>query len=278
MDRDYTHLPTRFEQSEGNSETDVRSYPPNYHQNNVDSNVAKIDSTKAAKDEHNSETQPTPPEAMMKVWKFITDETNHRALIFIGTLTIALIYSGQLAQMIESNRISRKSLEDVQRAFVSPRKVEITPITANNPKQAVAVQIDFGWENNGTTPARALTQHMSTRWDAKPIPDDFVFQDEWLPGDERSIRATYISPKGSLGGGKFLVPSATLLQIYSGTLHVYYWGWAKYTDAFQQRHVTESCFELRSNGTAFDLKNGFPFHLDECARHNCVDDDCVVER
>jgi hypothetical protein len=195
-------------------------------------------------------------------------------IILVVTIRIACIYSAQLFQMVESNRINRDALESVQRAFVSPRRVEVTPIPDNKSKQAVGVQIEFGWDNNGTTPAKTLTQHISTRWDDKPIPDNFDFPDEWLPGEEHITNPTYIGPKSSLGGGIFIVPVPILMAIQKGTRHVYYWGWAKYHDVFSQEHLTEVCFELKSNGTPLGSTSNFPFRLDECTKHNCIDEDC----
>jgi hypothetical protein len=44
-------------------------------------------------------------------------------LLRVG-IKLAFIYSGQLTQMIESNRISRESLESVQRAFITYHSIQ----------------------------------------------------------------------------------------------------------------------------------------------------------
>jgi hypothetical protein len=194
--------------------------------------------------------------------------------IFIATAIYAVVATLQWCAMRRSNEINNGALVSVQRAFVSPRRREITPIIDSKLNQATAVQIDVGWENNGTTPAKSLTQHVSTRWDKNPIPDNFDFPDQWFPNVDHTVRPTYLGPKGSLGGGIFMVPAQALKAIQEGNYHVYYWGWARYNDVFLQQHLTELCFELKSNGSPLGSTATFPFRLDECAKHNCIDDDC----
>jgi hypothetical protein len=199
------------------------------------------------------------------------------ALLFVYTLYTIKMYCAnkRAANAAEgANEVAKTALKSVQRAFVATRRVEITPI--RNGKEIIGVTVDLGWENDGATPAKTLTQHVSTRWDKTPIPDDFSYPDEWLPGASHEIRPTYIGPKAFLGAGSFNIPTSILKQIQKGTVHVDFWGWARYADVFGQSHLTQSCAELKSNGTGFDLEAGFPFHFEQCPRHNCVDEDCVV--
>jgi hypothetical protein len=196
-------------------------------------------------------------------------------LVIMASSIVYTVYARrQWKVMRESNKISRNSLESVQRAFVSTRRVEVTPIPDKQPNQVAGVQIDIGWENNGTTPAKSLTQHISTKWDDKPLPSDFGFPDEWMAGNEHTSKPTYLGPKGSLGGGIFIVPAVVLKQIQDGQRYVSYWGWVRYRDVFKNWHVTEICFELKSNGP-MNSANTFPFRLDSCSRHNCIDEDCT---
>lgn len=235
-------------------------------------------------DQHSEETNDDQRNWYKKLrekWRNMTP-ANRFIVSFTGvtafcTLVYAVVSCFMLSSLRESNCINRQALKSVQRAFVSVRRVEINPIAGENPKEAVAAQFDLGWENPGSTPAKHVTQHISTRWDATPIPETFDFPDEWTAGESRQLNPTYIAPKGFLGGGIFSVPASVLKQVHSGTTHVNYWGWNRYTDVFGQQHITEFCFELKSNGMPFTLQNGFPFRLEECQKHNCIDEDCEIK-
>jgi hypothetical protein len=236
--------------------------------------------------------EPDPMEVVMGWWGFISEAKHANAIMAIATVLIFLsgvcytVFSalqwGANKQSADaatkSAEVAEQALVSVQRAFITQRRVEITPITDAQSKQITGVQIDLGWENNGTTPAKSLTQHISTRWDVNPIPSDFTFPDEWLPGAEHVPQPTYMGPKGALGGGIFFIPVSILKEVQDGKRHVYYWGWARYEDVFLNQHITELCAELKSNGTQFDLGEGFPFRLDGCSRHNCIDEDCKTNQ
>jgi len=62
----------------------------------------------------------------LEVWKFIGE----MVLVVIG-IYLACVYSGQLTQMIESNKINRESLTSVQRAFVTFQQINLDTIPLN---------------------------------------------------------------------------------------------------------------------------------------------------
>lgn len=110
-------------------EADNSSDPANDHQYDSSEQRAAIDSKhnseNAKQSEPNPNGEPTAPEAVMKLWKYASDEHHARGfqtilaiLIFLATLYIAWVYSGQLNQMIESNRTSSKALRIDQRAWL----------------------------------------------------------------------------------------------------------------------------------------------------------------
>jgi hypothetical protein len=123
-----------------------------------------------------------------------------------------------------------------------------------------------------------LRQHVSTEWRTSPLPNSFNFPDRWFNGKEHVNKPTFIAPKSTLGGAIYLLSVPTLQQVQQGQRHIYYWGWAGYTDVFSpKKHITEFCAELKSNGTNFDPTKGFPFRLDACAEHNCMDGECKIK-
>lgn len=83
----------------------------------------------------------------MKVWEFITNENNHRALVFVGTLVIALIYAGQLFQMINANKINRDILVIGQRPWVIPSSAPKVSVAEGSSYLKITVQ------NIGASPA-----------------------------------------------------------------------------------------------------------------------------
>ena len=167
-------------------------------------------------------------QAIMSWWEFIIEPKHANAIMAIATVLIfvsGVCYTVFSALQWGANKqsadaatksaeVAEQALVSVQRAFITQRRVEITPITDAQSKQITGVQIDLGWENNGTTPAKSLTQHISTRWDVNPIPSDFTFPDEWLPGVEHVPQPTYMGPKGSLGGRR----DSSFQSLYSKSL------------------------------------------------------------
>jgi hypothetical protein len=104
--RDLTHLPTNLDEHQ--PEAEAKDRPDPFEQN-------------APKPQN----EPTPPEAIVKLWTFLKTNGNPGALqtvlaflIFLATIAVAFIYARQLIEMRESNGISRKSFESAQRAWV----------------------------------------------------------------------------------------------------------------------------------------------------------------
>ena len=100
--------------------------------------------------------------------------------IFIGTI-VALIYAGQLCQMIESNRLSREALEVVQGAVVSfspPAKpVPVSYSSDPKSKKIDAWQLMVPITNDGGTPTKDGKVYWTVLLTKDPIADDFGFPD-----------------------------------------------------------------------------------------------------
>src|SRR5271170_185223 len=85
---------------------------------------------------------------MAPLWKMVLEV----GAVIVG-LYVAWVYSGQLAQMIESNKINKEAFESVQRAFlvcydISQDRFRIHP----NPKETEGVwSFTMPCENTGTT-------------------------------------------------------------------------------------------------------------------------------
>lgn len=94
---------------------------------------------------NNSNDDSAPLSKRLEVWKFVGE-----VIIIIITLYIACVYSGQLNQMIESNRISRESLQSVQRAFITVNPVPEmqTEKTGNSQSMFFNFWMEKFWSNS----------------------------------------------------------------------------------------------------------------------------------
>jgi hypothetical protein len=130
--------------------------------------------------------------------------------LLIATIVIAVIYFGQLRQMIESNSINREALESVQRAFIVWDSFVIHPTLKTLPSGSERnLVIENRWTNSGTTNARQVIHRF--RVDGmKQEPDGIDFR-----GENEHHEIVYLSPKSSLGVNvprplSFFIPTGNL--------------------------------------------------------------------
>ncbi len=173
---------------------------------------------------------------------------------------------------------SNDALVSVQRAFVSPREIIETNIIDPSSHQFVGYEANFGWQNDGVTPAVKLTEHTSMAIDQTQMPSNFKFGDAWYKGQPRNTPVTYIAPRGSIGANNFVLPITALKGVQAGTLFVYFWGWANYQDVFRRKHLTRFCMQLKSNDpSALFPSKTFPFRYDACPAYTCMDEECKAK-
>lgn len=220
----------------------------------------------------------------LPIWTFIGE----MVLVAI-TLRIACIYSGQLDQMIESNKISSESLQSVQRAFVRWVGFGANHILRRTPSgDQKSWSFKNSWENSGNTTAAGVVQYFSV----DELPNEP--NDQQFKGDIKSLNfpVTVIGPKGSLESQEIEKPQSFLLGKGRNPTHtiesnrgLFFWGWIVYRDVFKDTkpHVTEICMRLTGvnyPATAipkggFIPANTFPgLTYSGCREHNCVDNYC----
>jgi len=214
-----------------------------------------------------------------RVRKWASTATVAEVGMFLLTLVIAAssIYYTKYAKrqwkvMRESNEISRKALESVQRAFVlfSPNGSTIGTLVENNKVIAWTPQISIA--NRGATAAQKMTHHANFYISEKELPKEFDFHDT---GEAHS---DVLGPQDAHTVSTDPIPIRYIQAVQNHTEHVYVYGWVAYGDVFAKRHVTQFCYELAVNSISGDLTD--PKYLlvqrfNLCARHNCVDDDCA---
>jgi hypothetical protein len=131
-----------------------------------------------------AENPPSPPEH-----NYVVNNSNHmpswrdrhivvQLLIFVVTIAIATIYRGQLKEMVESNRISRESLQSVQRSYVNFAGITASVgLTSPDEKKRIGQMLNLNWVNSGNTPAkRAVTLGNFQAWRGN-LPSEFDFHD-----------------------------------------------------------------------------------------------------
>lgn len=209
-------------------------------------------------------------------WKIVLET----AVVLVGVY-VATIYSGQLGQMIESNKITREALETVQRAFVFPGTPQVTRSIKKTTVESVILR--FSWINSGTTPTRNMTTHISYGQYPNGLPPNFDFPDGWSSKDEATHINTPIGlgPHGDAGVELEPFPAQDIKAIQLHKTKVFIWGWARYHDIFKNtpEHVSEVCYELVGfHGDPLVPSESGGVILNNCATHNCFDSECSANK
>ncbi len=222
-----------------------------------------------------------------KAWltKYATPTLVIELLVFCVGIYVAFIYSGQLGQMIESNKISRESLTSVQRAFMTYEGTQYRQF-ANKTVDGNNWVFEERFVNNGTTPAIQVMQ----RFWADELPNGLgeqKFIGEDAP-EVKTISGT-VGPKEPHSIGPrfksdfFVFGNAPTLPDLKhpeknrpnlSTRNISFWGWIIYRDIFPETpmHLTEFCQNLQ--GVVFNPGTGVQLMFSNCKAHNCTDKYC----
>lgn len=188
------------------------------------------------------------------------------ALVVI-TGTYTYFASKQADEIKDANKITRDALLYVQRAFIFPVAQQVT-------QTSDGFDFVFVWENSGTTPTKEMTTHVSFDYFLTEPASDYRFTDRWATGAAHVNTPTAVSPRGAAGVHSGVVPMNLMQLIISGKLHIYFWGWAKYHDVFDNtpEHLTKFSYVL----VPIDKKltPNFRFKMDNYGPDNCYDDQC----
>jgi hypothetical protein len=202
-------------------------------------------------------------------------------LLLVG-IKLAVIYTGQLSQMIESNRISRESLESVQRAFVGvtaplfDRQGIVGPGKTSTP----VIRVRGVMDNEGTTEAEDVVSNISSAMlKDEPTEDQFLAQ-QYGP----IITVTTIAPKGHRDTGVLEWKESDVFgdmlsnpsKAKPMSTYLFVWGWVAYHDVFKntKMHITEYCRGLSRTYVPADNKSGPQLTFTDCHKHNCDDEHC----
>jgi hypothetical protein len=196
--------------------------------------------------------------------------------ILLVTIRIACIYSGQLKQMIESNRINRDSLYTVQRAFIVYDGVEHDIVNAVIGVQKIvplgkAFRFYAKWENSGNTPAIEVVQGFGVagRQPGKVSEESFLLEGQ---ENEPQFSTSFAGPRTPVTSRIHYMP-ASFANVSESER--YFFGWTYYRDTFPNTkpHVTEFCEHIDTVETA--PHDAYRFTLSQCSEHNCVDEFCA---
>jgi len=194
-----------------------------------------------------------------------------KGAIVLITLIYTVFAGLQWCSIRESNRINQEALLSVQRAHVNFKTIESTGIR-DAQGRITAWHFFPQWENSGTTPTKIMRQHSSAKWSKETLPHDFDFNDV---GPNDNIN-TLLAPKAIVSTGPLIIRPEVIAGLKEGKLHLFFWGWAAYSDIFQnsKAHLTEFCYELTVSYGDVTTGEGIRFLYVLCPSHNCADEDC----
>jgi len=179
---------------------------------------------------------------------------------------------------LRSYKLSRESVEDVQRAFVSPMVAPAYLVGQDGKTRAI--QFSIRWENTGLTPTRYLTTHSNFQAIFGTLPDNFDFTDQWSGLESKVNQSTFLAPRQYLTASRpLIIPIAQLETITPPhTQKFVIWGWARYYDVFPntRRHLSEYCYLVSGQREPITptSTNQIGYFIENCDRHNCADQEC----
>lgn len=203
-------------------------------------------------------------------WKRVFGSSAVWTAIFTAVLCV---FTGILAWIsFQDNRLNQAN----QRAMLNFNGPGLQKKMSPDGKKIASWQVYYGWTNSGRDPAKnAFAQYNFSLGDKRPTRD--------LNFDTLPTRDTYpmiLGPNTSFGMTPVELTIPDLEDVESGKKHLFFWGWATYSDGIpgSPRRLTEFCTDV--TGLTWSADN----HSDPsttpvvstppCEKHNCYDEDC----
>jgi hypothetical protein len=219
------------------------------------------------------------------IWKIWLD-----ILTFVAVVIAAVAYWMQLGAMIDANKLSRESLESVQRAFLVFVGIDKGVRTKDHEAQHF---YDFrgAFQNNGATPAINVVGHFKVVSSfSTPIPESEFQGTGHSPSVTIGPKMTQETEPKSVYErsilGRDLADDLHDLPHDSKTLPILTYGWVVYRDVLPNTapHLTEFCqlltgakpmgVPVKYGGTPVVLAGDFGFEWRTCSEHSCTDEYC----
>lgn len=188
---------------------------------------------------------------------------------------------------VQANQINRRSLTQVQRAFVEPEGVNYKPTIIDFGKNMMfntTVEI----ENSGNTPTSGLTVRMRCETSYHAVDDPYT-----LPSDKSSKDGIYgrpfkyaLGPRETKDVGQCIVgPDTKINEATDISIQFHYiFGLIEYKDTLDPDtvHLSEFCFSLVYDTEPISIWKTLPERdasywkgrTITCSTHNCADNDC----
>ena len=209
------------------------------------------------------------------------------ATVVIAATTIS--YNGyarrQWRAMLDSNEISRDSLQSVQRAYISFQQIQTTPIIERTASgETIGLQFSAQTMNTGNTPGNGgALCFFGDSLPNEPTEEQFIGSRPLPVSKVIGPKALYffgdIRKSGSFWGLD-RARTTGAVQTHIGKHNFVLWGWVTYRDVFPQTnvHVTEFCQRLVTIGVnperPSNARPEFTFRFQDCEHHNCADEQC----
>ena len=92
-----------------------------------------------------------------------------------------------------------------------------------------------------------------------------------------------LGPKKKTSSQAIPIKPDVIDGVRKGTMHLYFYGWARYNDVFvgTPQHITLFCYELAQiswKGGPLPDPATFSDFFNSCPKHNCADDECKGEK
>ncbi len=189
-----------------------------------------------------------------------------------------------IAAAESSAEIARDAMVAGERAFVFATGIK--PYWERDAGGLYHWRFRPNWKNSGDTPTKNMTMHSECVLRTAPLPRGFEFN---YPTDD--IGVALIPPNTETLGGQapryseLPISPQDILDVQAGSKFLYFWGWAKYSDVFQNtpEHITRICWQIVILGdpAAYDpavSPQNLTFSNIYHSEGNCADDECADQQ
>jgi hypothetical protein len=178
----------------------------------------------------------------------------------------------------DSAEVARDSLNTVQRANISLGQMSGTRNGVSPNPKTISLTAIFPWENAGYTPTRQMTTHVSRGFYKNGLPKNWNFPDLWAEKAPRVFTPVVVSPHGHVNY-TISFGYEDIDKVISHKSRLFFWGWARYRDVFDETpvHITRFCVELTGflgNPLSPNLNAPVSPSFDFCDIDNCQDEEC----
>ena len=223
------------------------------------------------------------PQWVTDGWDWVTGHATVLSTVVTTLCTVAIAkFTWRLADISEiQGKLTERALVETRRAFISVRGY-FSWYEPDIISGCYAWRFQAMWENAGDTPTKNFRYGVHCEVRNSPLPVGFDIEAN-APEVGRGLLGPRVKNEGGISPLAPLsaVTAQDIFDAQNRRKFIYFYGWARYFDAFPntKEHVTRFCYVISPTGNPFtfvpnDPANPLNFTNLQHSEGNCADDGC----